>query len=83
MEYIHPKEEEPKFKCAECDKTFRIEAGYKLHMQNHEAEREALTNKYVCDGKLLTTGMELFVPPVSQPRGCRHGLCTKYKMSPT
>ena len=52
MEYIHPKEEEPKFKCAECDKTFRIEAGYKLHMQNHEAEREALTNKYVCDGKI-------------------------------
>ena len=51
MEYIHPKEEEPKFKCGECFKTFRIEAGYKLHMQNHEAEREALTNKYACDGK--------------------------------
>lgn len=53
MSYIHPKEEEPKWKCDECGKTFRIEAGYKLHLQNHEAEKEALADKYICEGTVI------------------------------
>ena len=52
--YIHAKEEEdePKWKCAECSKTFRIEAGYKLHMSNHEAEREAQEEMKNLDKKI-------------------------------
>ena len=41
------KKPEPAWKCEECGKTFRIEAGYNLHMSNHKQEKEQ--SSYSCE----------------------------------